>query len=141
VLWKVDHTLRVKLSHCYIGACENNRVWVLRRVIRERLEDTCRVILAWRCARMRCGALMLACSFRRWTLRWCIFSPCVVVGLAFWPVQSSFSQDIDAFMVQWLYHKEGCLIELSRVLVPLKFLFVGRLLCRSALKIVAHVMS
>jgi len=49
---KVNHTLRVKLSNPYIGSYENNHPWDMRRVISERLEDTCRVIVAWRRARM-----------------------------------------------------------------------------------------
>lgn len=38
--------IRVKLSHPYIGARENNRLRNMRRVIREWLEDTDMVIVA-----------------------------------------------------------------------------------------------
>jgi hypothetical protein len=48
----------------YIGAREDNCLRVLCRVIRERLEDPFRMILARRHAWMRCGALKFACSFR-----------------------------------------------------------------------------
>ena len=40
---KVNHTLRVKLTHPYIGACENNCLREMGRVIRRRLKDTCMV--------------------------------------------------------------------------------------------------
>jgi hypothetical protein len=40
---KVNHTLRVKLTHPYIGVCENNCLREMRRVIRRRLEDTCTI--------------------------------------------------------------------------------------------------
>lgn len=39
---KVNHP-EVKLSHLYMGVCENNRFREMWRMIRRRLEDTCMV--------------------------------------------------------------------------------------------------
>ena len=76
--WKVNRTLRVKLSH----ASENNRLWNMRRVIREWLADTCRVIDARRHARMWYNVLILVI--------WWVFSPRVGMRLVFWLVQNNF---------------------------------------------------
>jgi len=83
VLRKVNHTLRVKQSRPYIGTHDDNRLRVLGRVIGEKLEETCRVILALRFGWMQCGALELACSFRCRALRRCKFRPRVNGRLVF----------------------------------------------------------
>jgi len=61
--WKVNCALRVKLSHPYIGAHENNRLRDMRCVIRGLLEDV--MYGDWR---------MEACSSMMW---------CTVVGVFF----------------------------------------------------------
>ena len=75
--------MRVKQSHPYIGTHDDNRLRVLGRVIGEKLEETCRVILTLSCGWMQCGALELACSFRCRALGRCKFRPHVNERLVF----------------------------------------------------------
>jgi len=46
---KVNYTLGVKLSHPYIGVCENNRLCEMRRFIRRPLGTHVRCLMHWAC--------------------------------------------------------------------------------------------
>ena len=86
---KVNHTLRVKLSHPYIGVCVNNPLHEMRRLIRRLLENTCMVSVARGRTLVGQGALLLVHSFGPCTLVWWMFDPRVSVGLTFQPVYNT----------------------------------------------------
>jgi len=78
----MNNTLGVKLSHPYVGVCENNRLCEIQHLIRRPLRDTCIVWDERGCTSVRQGALLLVYSWRRHTLVWWMFDPHVIAELA-----------------------------------------------------------